>query len=165
MIDPRRRLFLRGQVRAAADPNLAAAPRPPWSLRPDARFTQACTRCGDCVRICPRHVLRIGDGGFPIIDFSAAGCSLCSQCRDACTTGAIDRNERAAPFAWKVAVDTSCLARHGIECRVCADACDARALRFVSARGGITQLNIKHDACTGCGDCVATCPVKAIALR
>jgi ferredoxin-type protein NapF len=161
VIDPRRRGFLRGRLHDEQ----VRAPRPPWSLRPDAGFTTACTRCGECVRSCPREVLRSGDGGFPVIDFAAAGCSLCGECRSACPTGAIERAVDAPAFAWRVSVDARCLTRHGVECRVCGDACDARALRFVPALGGIAQLRIEPDACTGCGDCVSTCPVNAISLR
>lgn len=159
-MDPRRRSFLRGKP---AD--LQAPPRPPWSLRPDAAFTLACTRCGECVRVCPRGVLRHGDGGYPEIGFEAAGCSLCGECAAACEPRAIDRAARAEAFSWRVQVDAACLNRRGIECRVCGDACGTRALRFVPARGGIAQLHIDAAACTGCGDCVGVCPVRAITLR
>jgi ferredoxin-type protein NapF len=157
MVDARRRQFLRGKVSAAP------APRPPWSLQPEDAFTAACTRCGECVRACPRQVLREGDGGFPLIDFSAAGCSLCGDCSRACASGAIQRpGDGSAAFAWRVAVDGRCLALHGVECRVCGDACETSALRFVPTLGGISQLRIDGDACTGCGDCISTCPVNAL---
>ena len=165
MVDPRRRSFLRGDVLAASAAEPAIAARPPWSLRPDAGFTARCTRCGDCVRACPRGVLRGGDGGFPEISFTAAGCSLCGDCATACPTGAIDRVANPIAFAWRVQVADSCLNRRGVECRVCGEACDARALRFVPARGGIARLEIDIAACTGCGDCVSICPVGAIGLR
>lgn len=164
-MDPRRRSFLRGRLGEAAAEQVAAPPRPPWSLRPDAAFTSACTRCGDCWRACPRGVLHAGDGGFAQIRFDAAGCSLCGDCATACKAGAIDRDAVTPPFVWRVAVDASCLNRRGIECRVCGDACETRALRFVPARGGIAQLQIDAAACTGCGDCVSVCPVQAITLR
>ncbi|UCH52805.1 MAG: hypothetical protein JSW09_09415 [Pseudomonadota bacterium] len=37
--------------------------------REEARFVAACTRCGDCLRVCPTSILRTGDGGFPQVDF------------------------------------------------------------------------------------------------
>jgi len=175
-MDPRRRFFLRAAARPA---ELAAArvpqPRPPWALRPDAAFTERCSRCGDCVRACPRGLLAAGGaggagaaglGGFPVLSFARQGCDECGACRSACTTGAIVPVIAAAPpaFTWRVAIGTGCLAQHRVECRLCADACDARALRFVPALGGVAQLRIDTEACTGCGECVSLCPVAAITM-
>ncbi len=159
-MDIKRRLFLRGRNPGQAQ----AASRPPWAVEPDALFTARCTRCGDCVRTCPRQVLKAGDGGFPTIDFAEAGCSLCGDCVQVCRTAALAPSEHPEPFAWRVRVNETCLTRHGVECRVCGDACDTRALRFVPARGGIAQMQIDLASCTGCGDCIATCPVKAISV-
>lgn len=159
-MDIKRRLFLRGRPMADA----SAVSRPPWSVVPDAEFIARCTRCGDCVRNCPRKVLKPGDGGFPVINFDQAGCSLCGECARVCKTTAIAPAEQSEPFHWRVKVSGTCLTRHGVECRVCGDSCDSRALRFVPAHGGIAQLQIDLDCCTGCGDCVGTCPVKAISL-
>lgn len=117
------------------------------------------------MRACPTRVLHVGDGGFVQIRFDAAGCSLCGECASVCATGAIDRAASPQPFLWRVAVSDSCLNRRGVECRVCGDACDARALRFRPAPGGIASLAVELDACTGCGDCVSVCPVSAITLR
>jgi ferredoxin-type protein NapF len=158
VIDPLRRRFLRG----APAPSPAPA-RPPWALSSEADFVERCTRCGDCLRGCPRGVLKAGDGGFPVIDFSRHGCSLCGDCSRVCPSGAIGPVIGPA-FTQRVQIASSCLARHGVECRLCGDACDTRALRFVPARGGIAQLKVELDVCTGCGDCVATCPVQAISL-
>jgi ferredoxin-type protein NapF len=143
----------------------AEAPaRPPWSVLPDADFIARCTRCGDCVRVCPTKVLSAGDGGFPVIRFDQAGCSLCGECATACQTRAISRAEQPVAFAWKVQVSNACLNRQGVECRVCGDACDTHALRFKPAPGGISQLQIDLESCTGCGECVAVCPVAAISV-
>ena len=165
MIDPRRRRFLRGGIATGADAKDLRAPRPPWSLRPDEQFTTRCTRCNQCVTACPQQVLRAADGGYPVIDFTNAGCSLCGDCSRACPTGAIGPALTDEEFDWRVDIAASCLTRHGVECRICGDACDTRALRFVPARGGIAQLSVDLGACTGCGACQATCPVGAIAMR
>lgn len=161
MMDPGRRLFLRG--RAGREPE--AAPRPPWALADDARFTQACTRCGDCVRACPTQVLRVASGGFPSIDFSHAGCTLCGACSQACATGAIGTANGTPAFPWVVQAGRACLAEQGVECRICGDACDARALRFVPRLGGVARCSVDTAACTGCGVCVSTCPVSALQMQ
>ncbi len=165
MVDARRRSFLRGNLRAAGAAEPAPAARPPWALRPDAEFVARCTGCGDCVRACPRGVLRRGDGGLAEIAFDSAGCSLCGDCARVCAARAIDPSVQAQAFEWRVQVGDACLNRRGVECRVCGDACDVRVLRFTPAPGGIAQLRIDAAACTGCGDCVGVCPVKAIELR
>lgn len=157
-MDPRRRLFLRG-----ARPDVAAPPRPPWALRPDSDFTDRCTRCNECVRACPHQLLSPGDGGFPQIAFTRQGCTLCGDCRRACPTGALDP-QAAEAFTARVVVARHCLAERGVECRVCAEACDARALRFRPQPGGVWRLQVELSACTGCGACVAPCPVGAITL-
>lgn len=163
-MDPRRRSLLRGKLHDAGAETVAVPPRPPWARR-EAEFTARCSRCDECVTACPRGVLKRGDGGFPQIDFSRGGCSLCGDCARACPTGAIDPKAVTEAFAWRIQVADTCLARRGVECRVCGDACDSRALRFVPARGGIAQLQVDTAACTGCGDCLSVCPVAALSLR
>lgn len=58
-----------------------------------------------------------------------------------------------------------CLALRQVECRICGDACDARALRFPPRLGGMAVPVLDTDACTGCGDCIAPCPAGALALQ
>lgn len=162
-MDPRRRSLLRGRLREAGADVPVAPPRPPWS-RPEAAFLGRCTRCDGCIAACPPQVLSRGDGGFPRVDFSQRGCSLCGDCARACPTGAIDPVAVPQAFGGRVQAAASCLAQRGVECRVCGDACGVRALRFVPARGGIAQLQIDTAACTGCGECLPVCPVGALSL-
>ena len=151
-------------MRDASAAEVTTPPRPPWS-RPEEAFIARCTRCDGCATSCPQGVLKRGDGGFPQIDFSRRGCTLCGDCGRACPTGAIDPTAVRVAFTWRIQVADTCLARRGVECRVCGDACDARALRFVPSPGGIAQLRIDADACTGCGECLGVCPVVALSLR
>ena len=74
-------------------------------------------------------------------------------------------SQATRPLRMQVDVTAHCLAQRQVECRICAELCDARALRFRPALGGIAQLSIDVAACTGCGDCVVPCPVAAITLK
>ncbi len=79
--------------------------------------------------------------------------------------GRIAQPPQAAPGTpLVVQAQPHCLAERGVECRVCGDNCDTRALRFVPRRGGVAQLRVDTAACTGCGDCVGACPVAALSL-
>lgn len=74
------------------------------------------------------------------------------------------RRHPAAEQGVAVAISPACLARRGVECRVCGDACDSGALRFAPQRGGIAQPVLDLARCTRCGDCVGPCPVGAISV-
>ncbi|MBL8301268.1 MAG: 4Fe-4S dicluster domain-containing protein [Ideonella sp.] len=70
----------------------------------------------------------------------------------------------AVPPGAAVLISPACLARHGVECRVCGEACDRAAIRFPPRRGGVAQPAIEPARCTLCGDCVAPCPVGAVSV-
>jgi len=61
-------------------------------------------------------------------------------------------------------IGDACLARRGVVCQSCGDACAEGAIRFRPALGRVPILVFDADRCTGCGDCVEVCPVAAIAL-
>lgn len=167
MIDPRRRALLRGCIVDVAAPHAPAVQRPPWALHEEA-FTARCVRCHACVDACPRHVIGVGDGGFPAMEFFRQGCDFCAgepACEAACKPQALNRAARQQAWPdWKIAVSDPCLARRQVECRSCADACDVRAIRFKPAPGGIAQMHIDLAACTGCGECLGVCPVGAVRM-
>jgi ferredoxin-type protein NapF len=66
-----------------------------------------------------------------------------------------------APIA---AIGAGCLARHGVVCQSCGDACPERAIRFRPMLGRVALPAVATDRCTGCGECVALCPVAAITV-
>lgn len=159
MSDPSsRRNFLRGKVSSHR-----AQPRPPWAL-PEEEFLSRCTRCGDCARACPTRIIRQGDGGYPAVDFASAECTFCGECVVRCPAGALRRSEGEEPWALRAMIGEACLANRFVECRICGEMCDPRAIRFPPRAGGIAQPDLDAAACTGCGACVSACPASAIAV-
>lgn len=158
MVDLARRGFFRGRPRPQAQI------RPPWALAEDA-FVDRCSRCNDCLAACPTRILIAGDGGYPTVDFGRGECTFCSACVEACQPQALfKQSPEAAPWALKAVVGDSCLPRHGVECRVCGEHCDASAICFRPRLGGSSLPEIDNERCTGCGACAAPCPTRAISL-
>lgn len=139
-----------------------ANPRPPWAGA-EPEFVVRCTRCDACIDACPEHILARGAGGFPEVDFTSGGCTFCGRCVDACEPHALERTDRP-PWALKASIAAGCLALNRVVCSVCAERCEVRAIRFRPALGAAPTPTIDAATCTGCGACVAACPVSAISL-
>ncbi len=154
-----RRGFLMGRFSARRD-----VPRPPWALPVDA-FEARCTRCKACLPVCPTGIVVAGAGGFPTIDFSRGECSFCGECVAACRPAALVRRDAdAAPWSRVARIADTCVAGHGVECRVCGETCPEGAIRFRPRLGGAPRPELDTERCTGCGACYAPCPVGAIAI-
>lgn len=159
MVDLARRGFFRGRPRPRVEK------RPPWAL-PEVDFIDHCTRCNDCLKACPTQILVVGDGGYPTVDISVGECTFCGDCVTSCKPKALQRKGSEQPaWPYKAQIGEDCLPRQGVECRVCGDFCDARAIRFTPRLGGSPLPEIDPEKCTGCGACVAPCPVTAISVR
>ncbi len=150
-----RRAFLRGAV------DSAEAPRPPGALG-DIAFAEACTQCGDCARACPEKIIKRDAAGYPVLSFSTTGCTFCGKCIAACEDGALLADR---PWPWQAVVAPNCLSLNAVQCRTCEDHCEPRAIRFQLLPKGRAHPLIDPDACTGCGACIAPCPVSALALH
>src|SRR5574343_983098 len=158
MVDLARRAFFRGKPKAKVQM------RPPWALSEDA-FIEGCTRCYECLAACPTHILIKGDGGYPTVDFQDGECTFCGDCVTACRPQALKRLPDQAAWPYKARIGEDCLPRQGVECRVCGDFCEPRAIRFVPRLGGSPLPELDPATCTGCGACVAPCPTVAIQIN
>ncbi|MBC8212275.1 MAG: ferredoxin-type protein NapF [Gammaproteobacteria bacterium] len=137
--------------------------RPPWALK-ESEFIDLCTRCDECEKQCPVNVIRIGDGGYPEIDFSNSGCDFCQVCVDVCKSGALSHQQPQA-FNLVASIDDSCFSERGVICRSCAEVCDKGAISFKQVVGGISHLIMNTKSCNGCGECVSICPATAIKIE
>jgi ferredoxin-type protein NapF len=157
VVDVSRRGFLRGR------PGAAEEIRPPWALAGEA-FLSACTRCADCIAACPQGILVSSGGAYPTVDFRRGECTFCSACVTACNPRALVQTGDDPPWTLLARIGDACLPARGVECRVCGDWCGARAIRFTPRLGGSPLPAIDRERCTGCGACVAPCPVTAITI-
>lgn len=137
--------------------------RPPWS-RGEAEFTERCTQCSKCIAACPAKILSKGHAGYPIVVFGGAGCTFCGACAEACEAGCFDRADARPPWNMKASISSQCVEAKGIACRMCEAACEFSAIRFRPKLGGGSSPMISLTECTGCGACIAPCPVKAITV-
>lgn len=158
-VDLSKRALFRGQL-SEMD---ATVIRPPWALAETA-FLETCTACDKCLGVCEEGILKRGAGGYPEIDFQMGECTFCGDCAKVCEPGAIIAKNRDGAIPWNLEarIDSSCLSSNAVTCRVCGDRCDSRAIRFQLAVGGIANPIIDPSSCTGCGACVAPCPVDAV---
>lgn len=170
-LNPARVGLLRGRVRQRSERRPV---RPPWALE-EFDFLQLCSRCDACIRTCSDHLLVRGEGGFPEANFSAAHCNFCGDCVAVCETRALRKtdvqginaqSEERVPWQLWPQVSAACLLHKQVACRSCGDVCVVAAIHFtlVPGRGGIPQMHIQSEVCTGCGACVAACPAQAITL-
>lgn len=137
--------------------------RPPW-VREDIDFTELCSRCDACIKVCETQIISRGDGGFPEVNFTKDECTFCEKCVSACPEPIFDLSQ-AAPWGLKAEINPTCLTQTGIWCQSCKDACEPRAIGFVMAVGQVPKPVINIDACTGCGACVSPCPADAIKVK
>ena len=147
--------------------------RPPGAL-PEAQFLTTCTRCDDCVKVCPKWAIRkagveLGAGieGTPMILPETNPCWLCKDlpCISACEAGALQPVE--GPEAVRmgtVHVDVGrCYAAAGSICETCQERCPVRP-RVVKVSFGQAP-NVDVERCTGCGVCAYLCPADAMQIR
>ena len=136
--------------------------RPPGAL-PEQSFLDTCSRCGECVRVCPAQCIQIDatgerGKGAPFIDLDHMPCVVCDglQCMHVCPTGALSPiplgDIDMGTAVWKPA---TCVRSHGEPCTICIDRCPVGAVAIELAGN---DVQVHPDGCIGCGVCQYYCP-------
>ncbi|MER2605990.1 MAG: ferredoxin-type protein NapF [Siculibacillus sp.] len=154
-----RRDLFRGRIAPAQK---AHGLRPPTAI-PETRFTDLCDGCAACAPACPETVIRLDADRRPVLRFEHGECTFCGACADVCRPGALAR-EGIRPWTAVATISGKCLAVGGVHCRTCGDACPHSALKFAPRVDGRWLPAVLDETCTGCGACVAGCPVDAVSV-
>jgi ferredoxin-type protein NapG len=180
-VTDRRQFFARAFGRAmrevAARAEERVAPRryfrPPGAVD-EIAFLASCTRCGDCIEVCPVHAIIKAPAaagfaaGTPMIDPAVRACVVCEDmpCAAACETGALvpPADGWAGVHIGILELDPErCITFHGAACGVCARACPVGERALGLDAGGHPVL--KPEGCVGCGVCVTACVTTPSSLR
>jgi polyferredoxin len=176
--------LFRSDIFAKREPPTLLRPPGVLDVNPDAvAFTQ-CTRCSECIRVCPTNGLQpaVFDAGveglgspvlLPRIGYCDYSCSACGQ---VCPVGAIPKlslDDKRLQVIGKAYIDENrCLAwSDHVPCIVCEEMCPLpkKAVQLEEAEvwgpdGTQVKLQLPHvlrDLCIGCGICEYKCPVDS----
>jgi len=141
---------------------IATPIRPPGAL-PEQKFRETCSRCGECVKVCPVQCIKIDSTGLkgagaPYIDIDSAACVLCDGllCMNKCPSGALVPTPIGqidmGTAHWH---EQTCLRTIGEGCTICVDQCPIGEVAIVLDDG---KVKVIEDGCTGCGVCQNKCP-------
>lgn len=146
--------------------------RPPGAAS-EVAFVAACTRCGDCIDVCPVHAIlktpASGGGlaaGTPYIDPAVQACIVCEDmpCAAACETGALVATDWSSVHMGILELDPGrCITFQGSACGVCARACPVGEQALAMDDHGHPVL--KPEGCVGCGICVTACVTMPSSLK
>jgi ferredoxin-type protein NapG len=139
--------------------------RPPGALAEQA-LLDACSRCGECVRICPAQCIKLDPTGIrgrgaPYIDADDMPCVVCDGllCMPACPTGALVPTILAdidmGTAVWHA--DTCVRTARGEDCTLCVDKCPVGTFAIELIEN---QIVVKEAGCIGCGVCQFECPTN-----
>lgn len=160
-------------IEAVAPTNMAtravrAVPvhRPPGAIE-ESQFLLGCTKCGDCIEVCPYNALvrapdRLGSfAGTPIIEADRSACMMCEDfpCIGSCGPGVLI--DSIPPIMGTARVtEHLCFAYHDQPCTTCSESCPVGgAINLVEGKPVVDE-----NICTGCGVCRHVCPAAENAI-
>ena len=148
--------------------------RPPGALREEL-FNEACTRCGECIKVCPTNGIQaaIAEAGFdgfmsPVLIPRVGHCmAACKACGEVCPTGAIlpfDTVEKKWLYIASANIDRSkCIVWYkNAVCTVCDEHCSYDAI-YQQEVDGNRKPFVNDEVCIGCGECERVCPIQPVA--
>lgn len=139
--------------------------RPPGAVE-ESQFISLCTRCDECIKVCPHNCIRYDDSdtgkGAAIIVAKEAACRLCPDlpCIKACATGALQPVDNIKDLKIGVAVIEKARCLDYVEeqfsrCQQCYRQCP-----FPDEAIYIDEDSrpvIRGEKCVGCGICENVC--------
>jgi polyferredoxin len=172
----------RSDLFARRDPPTLLRPPGVLDVNPDSVALTKCTRCSECIRVCPTNGLQpavldagVEGLGSPVLIPRLGYCDYsCNACGQACPVQAIpplDLEQKRLQVIGKAYIDENrCIAwSDHIPCIVCEEMCPVprKAIQLEDADvwgpdGTRVQLQLPHvlrDLCIGCGICEYKCPV------
>ena len=147
--------------------------RPPGAL-PEAEFLEKCTRCNECVKICPEESIMkfVGETSplhlTPMLSMRKSACILCEgfPCIDVCEPQALvkPKSRQAVQMGTAVIDQKLCYAwQGGHDCDYCFKECPIGEKALYADVARRPHVNVEH--CTGCGLCEYICPSRQAAIR
>lgn len=122
--------------------------------------SHGCLGFGDCVKVCQYDAIHIIDGVAVVDPEKCTGCGMCAK---ECPDNLIQIvPERAKVFVACKSTDkgayTRKICKNGcIGCMKCQKTCKYDAIKVTD-----NLASIDPEKCTGCGECIAVCPVQVI---
>lgn len=146
--------------------------RPPGAL-PEQEFLDKCTRCNECVKVCPQESIMkfVGDNSpnhlTPMLQLRKSACTLCESfpCVKVCEPAALVM----PTFAQEVRMGTAVINQKlchawadGADCDYCVKECPFpnAAIYLDDNRHPV----VNEESCTGCGLCEQICPSRQSAI-
>lgn len=153
-----------GDAEAAAD----ALPILPPGAGDSERYSARCVGCQACAAACPVGIVAMKNSPQPVLNYGNGYCQYnCTDCSDACPTGALrrlaaDEKRRTRVALSELNIRRCVVVEMGQACGACAEVCPTHALRMQSYEeaGGLPMPTFDETYCIGCGACLFACPVK-----